>query len=355
MTLVIFYDACQDGLSIALQTQILHQFSHSSPSDTRQQRRNKIKMGNVLQPTRKGENYHDIASMLKSLDAECRNCAPISPLQCITRCQAYKLKNELRKLRETMDNPNYIKELFNVLKNETRLHILNAIVNGRYSVSQLQQELKKIGRSHSQETINEEYLQPLMAVGLATESRDEYYATTFGGKLTELLCCFPEFAEVLPAHSECYEEALLRALLSGPKTFEQIESFISPKIASRILKRLRSVGLIQTPQERDYIFFFRSKRDPHKETFTTTERKIYDTIPDGGISAGKLSKETGLSMRRIYKYLRGLKGKKLIFMRRTPKEYGLTCRGEMLASVLQELQQVVEETWASSEQVVNNS
>ncbi|MCW4004160.1 MAG: hypothetical protein NWE95_09660 [Candidatus Bathyarchaeota archaeon] len=312
-------------------------------------------MGNVLQPTRNGENHRDLASMLKSLDAECRNCAPISPLQCITRCQAYKLKNELRKLRETMDNPNYIKELFNVLKNETRLHILNAIVNGRYSVSQLQQELKRTGRSHSQETINEEYLQPLMAVGLATESRDEYYATTFGGRLTELLGCFPEFAEVLPAHSECYEETLLRALLSGPKTFEEIEALISPKIASRILKRLRSVGLIQTPEERDYIFFFRSKRDPNKETFTGTERKIYDAIPNEGISAGKLSKETGLSMRRVYKYLRGLKGKKLIFIRRTPKAYGLTCRGEMLASVLQELQQIVEETWTSSEQVVNNN
>ena len=69
--------------------------------------------------------------MLKSLDAECRNCAPITPLECINRCHVYKLKNELRKLRETMDNPNYIKELFNVLKNETRLHILQAIVNGQ--------------------------------------------------------------------------------------------------------------------------------------------------------------------------------------------------------------------------------
>ena len=90
-----------------------------------------------------------------------------------------------------MDNPNYIKELFNVLKNETRLHILQAIVNGRYSVSRLQQELKKTGHSHSQDTINEEYLGPLMAVGLATEARDEYYATTFGGRLTELLEDFP--------------------------------------------------------------------------------------------------------------------------------------------------------------------
>ena len=167
-----------------------------------------------------------------------------------------------------MDNPNYIKELYNVLKNETRLHILKAIAEGRYSVSQLQQELKKTGHTHSQDTINEEYLQPLMAVGLANESREEYYATTFGGRLTEVLGVFPEFAEVLPAHSECYEETLLRALLEGPKTFEDIETIISPKIASRILKRLREVGLIETPEERDYIFFFKSKRDPSKETFT---------------------------------------------------------------------------------------
>jgi hypothetical protein len=83
--------------------------------------------------------------------------------------------------------------------------------------------------------VKEEYIQPLMQVGLATEARDEYYATTFGGRLTEVLDNFPEFAEVLPAHSECYEETLLRALLSGPKTFETIQTVISPKVASRIL------------------------------------------------------------------------------------------------------------------------
>ena len=254
-----------------------------------------------------------------------------------------------------MDNPNYLKELFNVLKNETRLHILQAIVNGRYSVSGLQQELKKTGHIHSQDTINEEYLQPLMSVGLATETRNEYYATTFGSRLTELLDGFPEFAETLPAHSECYEETILQSLLTGPKTFEDIEALISPKITSRILKRLRSTGLIATPEERDYIFFFKSKRDPSKETFTISERNIYNSISDEGISAGKLAKETGLSMRRIYKYLRGLKGKKLIFIRRTPKAYELTTRGEKLAKVLQELQQIVDETWSSSEHVINDN
>jgi DNA-binding HxlR family transcriptional regulator len=301
------------------------------------------------------EKKQDLSEMLRTLDAECRNCAPLNPLECVTRCKVWKLKNELRKLRETMDNPNFVKDLFNVLKNETRLHILNAIVKGRYSVSQLQKELKKAGYCHSQETIAEEYVRPLLDVGLAAETRDEYYATIFGGRLNEVLEGFPEFVEVLPAHSECYEETLLSNLLAGPKTFREVEELISPKVASRVLKRLKTVELIETPEERDYVFFFRSKRDPKKETFLVTERVVYDSLPEEGISAKKLAEKTGLSMRRIYKYLRGLRGKKLVFTRKTPKSYGLTEKGERLALVLQGLQDLIEEVWNSSEQVVSEN
>jgi DNA-binding HxlR family transcriptional regulator len=304
--------------------------------------------------SRSTSGNNDLAELLRTLDAECRKCAPLNPLKCVTRCNVWKLKNELRRLRETMDNPNFIKDLFNVLKNETRLRILTAIVKGRYSVSQLQQELKKAGCTHSQETITEEYVRPLMEVGLAAETRDEYYATMFGGRLTELLEGFPEFVNVLPAHSECYEENLLSALLAGPKTFQEIEAFTSPKVASRVLKRLKTAGLIETPEERDYVFFFKSKRDPKKETLTVTERKVYHSIPEEGISANKLAEKAELSVRRIYKYLRGLKGKKLVFTRKTPKSYGLTVKGEKLASLLQDLQNLVEETWNSSEQVVSS-
>ena len=311
-------------------------------------------MGDVVFTSRSAERNRDLAGLLRTLDAECRNCAPLTPLKCITRCKVWKLKNELRQLRETMDNPNFIKDLFNVLKNETRLHILSAIVNGRYSVSQLQQELKKVGYSHSQDTINEEYLRPLMQVGLAAETRDQYYATMFGGRLTDLLEGFPEFVNVLPAHSECYEETLLSALLSGPKTFQEVEAFISPKIAARILKRLKTAELIDTPEERDYVFFFKSKRDPNKETFFSTERKVYDNISEEGISAKKLAEKTEISLRRTYKYLRGLKGKKLVFTRKTPKAYSLTDKGAKLASILQELHNLVEEIWNSSEQVVSS-
>ena len=97
---------------------------------------------------RKAENNQTLAGMMKSLEDECKNCAPTTPLECISRCQVYKLKNELRNLRETMNNPDYMKELFNVLKNETRFYVLETIVNDKCSVAQLQRVLKKTGYNY---------------------------------------------------------------------------------------------------------------------------------------------------------------------------------------------------------------
>jgi predicted transcriptional regulator len=296
------------------------------------------------------ENNGSIIEILHSLDRECKSCAPVSPLECITNCHVWKLRNELRMLCETMGNPDFMKDLLNVLKNETRVAILQTIVKGRHSVAKLQQELKKEGYLHSRDTLIEEYVRPLLNVGVAAEAHDQFYATTFGGRLSELIGNLPEFTVVLPSHSECYEENILKELLSGPKTFEEVKGFVPTKIVSRVLKRLKSTGLIDTPDERDYIFFFRSKRDQTKEILTATETKVYGNIPEDGISAKKLAQKTDLSLRRIYKYLRGLKGKKLIFARKTPKTYGLTEKGERLAWLLNEVNKLVEETISFSEE-----
>jgi predicted transcriptional regulator len=303
-----------------------------------------MKTADTVEALRNAEKSQGVADILRVLDKECTNCKPVTPLECITSCNVYKLRNELRRLCETMENPNFMKDLLNVLKNDTRLLILQAIVKGRYSVTKLQQELKKAGLLHSQDTIAEEYLRPLLEVGLAAESQDQFYATPFGGKLTELIENIPEFANSLPAHSECYEENILLALLSGPKTFEEIAEIVPSKIVSRILKRLKTVGLMETPEERDYIYFFKSKRDPHKETLTVTESKVYKNIPDEGIPAKKLAGKTHLSLRRTYKYVRGLKGKKLVFARKTPKTYCLSDKGERLAWLLKEVHKLVEDT-----------
>ncbi len=314
-----------------------------------------MKAQNVLATARSVEKNRDFAAMLRILDEKCQKCTPLTPLECISRCKTWKLKNELRTLHKAIENPDFMKDLMNVLKNDTRLHILMTITKGHYTVHKLQQELRKMSHSHSQDTIVEEYLRPLLEVGLAVEAQDRYCATTFGGRLIELIEGSANIVNFLPAHSKCYEETVLKALLSGPKTFEDINGLVSQKIVSRILKRLKTVNLVETRRERDYIFFFRTKRDPVMEKFSSTESKVYNDIPDKGISAQKLAEKTGFTTRTTYKYLRGLKGKKLVFTRKMPKTYCLTLKGEKLASLLDELYNLVEETLSSSEQVFKDN
>lgn len=297
---------------------------------------------------------NDLVFILKQLNKQCQNCAPFTPIKCITRCKTWKLKNELRNLSTKMDDPEYVKKLLNVLKNETRVHILQSSVKRRYSLNQLQKELRRAGYSHSRETINQEYLQPLLGVGLIEEIFDQYYATILGNKVTTILNHFPNFANALPAHSECYEEKLLRALLEGSKTFQEIEELLTPTIASRILKRLKKEELIITPEDREYIFFFKTKRDPKKENLSSSEFNVYNSIPSTGFSVKKIATKVKLSVRRVYKYLRGLKGKKLVFTRKTPKKYELTSRGKKLALVLKNVIDLVENTWDSSLQIIKN-
>lgn len=298
------------------------------------------------------EQKNDFVQMLKELNKECQNCAPISPIKCITRCKIWRLKNELRKLSTKMDNPEYLKNLLNVLKNETRLHILQTSIRRKYSLNQIQQELRKSGYSHSRDTINQEYLQPLLRVGLVAKTQDLYYATNLGNNINTILNDFPEFVSVLPAHSECHEEKLLQELLNGPKTFQEIEDFLSPAIASRIVKRLKKEELLNTPQERDYIFFFKTKRDPKKETLSLPEFSVYNSIPSLGFPVRKIAIEAQLSVRRVYKYLRGLKGKKLVFTRKTPKTYILTEKGKKLAKTLRNVIDLVDKTWDSSLEII---
>src|SRR3989304_6384805 len=124
---------------------ILHQSPISPcPSDTRPHNGGKhVKVEETLSvQTRTDKNTGSVADIIKTLDNECNSCKPVTPLECITSCNVWKLRNELRRLCETMESPSFMKDLLNVLKNDTRLHILQAITKSRHSVSKLQQELK---------------------------------------------------------------------------------------------------------------------------------------------------------------------------------------------------------------------
>ena len=302
---------------------------------------------NLLSP--RTQNRQGASENLKSLEDMCKHCTPITPIQCISECRFYKLKNELRNLRNVMDNPNYTTDFFNVLKNQTRLQAFQINANGKCTIAKIQQELKNAGAQHSQYSICDDYIQPLITMGLVTESIGKYNVTLFGICVNELLEDFNLFIQKLPPQSECYEETLLQLLLSGPKNRQEIQQAISPIIASRILKRLTSSGFIHPSLDRSYIFFHKSKRDPALEKLTDSETKVYQAIPAEGIAVDKLSKLVELSQRRTYNHIRHLKGKKLVFTRKIPLTYNLTNDGQKIAIILQNLLQKIDETWGFTE------
>jgi predicted transcriptional regulator len=264
------------------------------------------------------------------------------------------MKNEFRDLHKKIKDTDFMARLLNALKNTERLRALNTLSKNHTTMGNLQQELKKPNRCHSQETILEEYVGPLIEVGLAAQNEDKYFATVLGRRLNEVIIQYPYFARVLRPHSKGYEEAALAAIFKQPKTHETLERLIPPGNVARVLSRLQSTGLVTTTEENDYVFFFKTQRDPNKESFSPTEKKVYENIPQEGITARRLARKASISLRRTYKYLRRLKGKKLIFTRERPKLYALTDEGVRLAIVLQCIQDLTREVFKATAEVVND-
>jgi predicted transcriptional regulator len=279
----------------------------------------------------------------------CENCNPLTPIACVTSCKIWRQKNEFRRLYEKMKNPSYLTKLLNTLKNKRRLQILDITSKGRYSLPKLQQELEKLGYQHSQKTIADEYLTPLIDVELLEENQEsQYHVTLLGCRLNELTRVSYDVADVLPPHSECYEESAVNTLMHEPKAFEDFECIIPRKSIARVLDRLQKAELVKKAAENDYVFYFRTKRNPGKTQFSSTEKRVYENIITEGISARKLAEKTGISLRRTYRYLRKLKGKKLVFARKRLKSYSLTVKGHRIAEFLNDVRNLTVEIYATA-------
>jgi len=307
-----------------------------------------MKTENDLIPLQAARQETGLAEVLAKAKETCENCQPSTPITCVTRCNIWKLKNELRKLHEKMENANFITNLLNTLKNRRRLQILEILSNGRYSTVRLQQKLRKIGYHHSRRTITEEYVTPLIEVGLVKENSNKYHATLFGCKLNELTKDFQGIRDLLPPHSECYEEKTIKALFEGPKNYEEIQFLIPTRSLSRVLLRLQKANLITKDNENSYIFYFKTKRTTQHEKLSPTEKRVYENIPEKGTTAKKLADKTNISSRRTYKYLRKLRGKKLVFKRKRPKTYALTKEGTQAAKLLKKMHLLLTEFTQSS-------
>lgn len=295
-------------------------------------------------PTLTQENRANLNEVINTLEEKCNKCKPLTALTCVAECKTWKLKNQLRNIYEKTSKPDFTENLLNTLKNQRRLRILDIISRQSHSVSKVQEKMSSLGYKHSQQTIMEEYIAPLIEAGLIAQGQNPYNLTLFGCRVNVLVRDFPDLEKILPPYSECYEEKALDSLLDRPRTNEDMRKVIPVKSVGRVLSRLQKSTLVQTNNEKNYIFFFRTRRNAFLERLSPTEDRVYQDIPDEGIYAGKLSNRSGISLRRTYKYVRKLKGKKLVFERRKPLTYSLTDRGVKVASMLRNLRNLITET-----------
>ena len=284
-------------------------------------------------------NSAELVEILKQADSVCRYCEPISPVICIEQCEIWRAKNELLEMNGMLREDDHVHDLLNAVKNDRRQKVMEALSQRPRSIKGLQEYLKSKGYYHSQHTIASEYVEPLVKAGLVKRDGAKYRLTLYGQKFRDVLKRF-NVENLLPPHSHCHEEIVLKKLKDGPKSYANLVESLTQKSLSRSLKRLIENGLVTKSKTSDYVFYFRTKKVP-KKAFSPTEKKVYETIPGVGISTRELSEKVGINLRRTYKYLQRLRKRRLVFTRKKPKTYELTPSGMKLVTFLEETAKLV--------------
>lgn len=272
---------------------------------------------------------------LHVVEERCKSCSVVSPMFCVDQCETWKVKRELRETGKVLSEGDHGVRLLNAIKNRRRLALLGVLWERPLSLEGLQKKLRSCGFCHSRKTVSE-YLKPLLKAGLVKRSGGRFGLTLYGRKVHDAVVRHG-FSGDLPVHSGGYEERILRGLLDGVKTRSELLEVAPLKSLSRTLKRLEERKLIANNSPSDRVFYFRTKRALSLERLSPTQKRICDAVPQAGISARDLSKVVGVNLRRTYKYLRSLRGKKLMFRRKMPSRYELTAKGRATAEFLEEI------------------
>jgi len=287
------------------------------------------------QSLNKMREAESLADALEKAESYCKECKTSSPMVCVERCDIWRVKHEILETRRVVGENNHGRQLLNVLKNNRRWKTLETLCEHSCSLKELQQDLRKSGFRHSQQTIVEAYLKPMIKTGLIREEGAKFKVTFYGRKIHDTLRGRSSLS-LLPVHSCCYEEIVLKDL-DKPKTFNELADRVPQKSLSRILMRLRARGLLAKSSRSDYVFYHKVKGKPNI-SLSPTEKRVFDAIPQAGIPVRQLSNVVGISLRRTFKYLRRLREKKLVFALKVRRTYELTVQGQEIVKILNEIE-----------------
>jgi len=278
-----------------------------------------------------------LTDAFQKAEGYCKDCKASSPMVCVERCDIWRVKHEILEIRRVVGESNHVRQLLNVLKNKRRWKTLNALCERSYSLKELQRNLRENGFHHSRQTIVEAYLKPMIKVGLIREDSVKFKVTFYGRKIHDTLTGHNSLS-LLPVHSCCYEEAVLKELIK-PKTFNELAANVPQKSLSRILMRLRARGLLIKSPRTDYVFYHKVNNKPRMK-LSPTEERVFNAIPQAGVPVRQLSILVGINLRRTYKYLRKLRAKKLVFALRMHRTYELTVQGQEIVKILDEIEKL---------------
>ena len=260
----------------------------------------------------------------------CENCRPLSPMMCVERCQIWRLKREYCDDSFLVEKPS-LQELLNLMKNSRRLKIMESLMEKPFSLKDIRDGLKEVGYYHSLSTLRDIYINPLEDADFI-QKEDDLYKLTFKGKIIYKVLIDSEISK-LPLYSKGHEEKILRALLSGQKSYNELTEIVPNGSLYRSLKRLQRKNFIVNSSPPSRVFYFATKRRPTRN-LSPTEMRIFKALPKEGISVRDLSEKVGISVRRVYKYLRRLRYKRHVEKVETTAFCKVTDAGRRLAQSL---------------------
>jgi len=280
----------------------------------------------------------DRNAVLQEIMTICGRCRPSSPLMCVEFCPLWTLKQQYRDAFTALAAQPSLTTLLSLLKTQPHLTILKVLLDAPRDLTRLQQALQTAGEPDHLLQLRYHALQPLLDASLVAEEAGVYRATAKGQSLYNI-ATQSELAG-LPLQPGGHEEALLRALLTGPQTYEELAEIVPRRSLPQSLTRLQEHHLVTTPEDHGGVLYRATKRRPTRK-LSPHELTVFKALPREGISPHALSTLLGMRVEQVATYLQQLQYKRHVAREETTPQYRLTEAGTRAAQALKVAQALI--------------